>query len=232
LKIAIMQPYFLPYLGYWQLIAAVDEFVVYDNIKYTKKGWINRNRFLLNGKEEVFTLPLRKDSDSLHVHQRQLAGSFSRPDFINKFREAYRKAPLFPQFMPLLEEIILCPSNNLFDYIFHSIQKICGYLSLKTRLTVASALECNHALKSAQRVQAICKALVADTYINPAGGTELYSKEDFEAKGVVLRFIQARPFEYPQFGGTFVPLLSIVDVAMFNSADRIREQLSNAYDLT
>jgi hypothetical protein len=88
-----MQPYFLPYIGYWQLIGAVDVFVVYDNIKYTKKGWINRNRFLRNGTEALFSLPLRKDSDFLDVNQRYLADSFHREDLINRFREAYRKAP-------------------------------------------------------------------------------------------------------------------------------------------
>ena len=57
--LGIMQPYFLPYIGYWQLLSAVDQFVVYDNIKYTKKGWINRNRFLRDGTDAVFTIPLK-----------------------------------------------------------------------------------------------------------------------------------------------------------------------------
>lgn len=116
-----MQPYFLPYIGYWQLIGAADAFVVYDNIKYTKKGWINRNRFLLNGKEALFSLPLRKDSDFLDVNQRYLADSFDREDLINRLREAYRKAPEHTAFMPVLEDIIRCPSSNLFDYILSLI---------------------------------------------------------------------------------------------------------------
>ena len=62
-KLGVMQPYFLPYIGYFQLIEAADVFVVYDNIKYTKKGWINRNRMLRNGSDMVFSLPLKKDSD-------------------------------------------------------------------------------------------------------------------------------------------------------------------------
>ena len=73
-----MQPYFLPYIGYWQLMAAVDTFVIYDNIKYTKKGWINRNRMLLNGEAVTFSLPLAKDSDDLDVVQRRLADTFQR----------------------------------------------------------------------------------------------------------------------------------------------------------
>src|SRR5690554_5299659 len=103
MKLAIMQPYFLPYLGYYQLIAAVDVFVVYDNIKYTKKGWINRNRFLLNGQDAVFSLSLRKDSDSLDVRQRQLSPAFERAKLLNQFRGAYGSAPYFEETYALLE---------------------------------------------------------------------------------------------------------------------------------
>ena len=219
MKIGIMQPYFLPYIGYWQLIAAVDAFVVYDNIKYTKKGWINRNRFLRNGVEDIFSLPLRKDSDFLDVNQRFLADSFDREDFLNRFREAYRKAPEFSLVMPLLEGIIRSPASNLFDYIFASIQSVSEFLGIRTPLVVSSSIDCDHSLKAAERVQAICKALGAETYVNPFGGVELYSKEDFARNGIDLKFLKALPFEYSQGGSPFVPWLSIVDVLMFNKKE-------------
>lgn len=222
-----MQPYFLPYIGYWQLIGAVDAFVIYDNIKYTKKGWINRNRFLLNGKEALFSLPLRKGSDFLDVNQRYLADSFDREDLINRFREAYRKAPEYCAFMPVLEDIIRCPSLNLFNYIRYSIGKVCSYLELKTPVIVASSIDCDHSLKSADRVQAICKALGADTYINPPGGTLLYSKQDFQEKGITLRFLQPALDEYPQEAMDFVPWLSIVDMLFSNPVERVRRLVTD-----
>ena len=226
-----MQPYFLPYIGYWQLIAAVDVFVVYDNIKYTKKGWINRNRFLRNGVEDTFSLPLRKDSDFLDVNQRLLADSFGRENLLNRFREAYRKAPEFSSVMPLLEEITRNPVANLFDYIFGSIHAVCEFLGIRTPLMVSSTIACDHSLKSAERVQAICKALGADTYVNPIGGMELYSKEDFASHGIDLKFLKALPFEYEQSGNAFVPWLSILDVLMFNSKERTRSQVYSGYSL-
>jgi hypothetical protein len=189
MTIGIMQPYFLPYIGYWQLISAVDVFVVYDNIKYTKKGWINRNRFLSNGKEAVFTLPLKKDSDFLDVKHRALAESFDRDDLINRIREAYRKAPAFSTIQPIIEDIICYPAENLFDFIFHSIQKICSHLRISTPLLVSSTINCDHSLQGAERVQSICKALGADTYINPIGGRELYSSQDFADHGIKLGFL-------------------------------------------
>jgi hypothetical protein len=231
MKIAIMQPYLLPYIGYWQLIAASDAFVVYDNIKYTKKGWINRNRFLINGAEAVFSLPLRKDSDFLDVNQRYLADSFDRENLLNRFREAYRKAPEFSSVMPLLEKILRNPAANLFEYIFGSIQGVCDFLGIKTPLVVSSTIDCDHSLKSAERVQAICKSLGADTYVNPVGGMELYSKEDFARNGIDLKFLKALPFEYLQSENTFVPWLSILDVLMFNSKECTASQVSSGFSL-
>jgi len=232
MKIAIMQPYFLPYIGYWQLIAAVDAFVVYDNIKYTKKGWINRNRFLRNGVEDTFSLPLRKDSDFLDVNQRILADAFDRENLLNRFREAYRKAPEFSSVMPLLEKIIRNPVANLFEYILGSIRAVCDFLEIKTPLVVSSTIACEHSLKSAERVQAICKALSADTYVNPVGGLELYSKDDFARNGIDLKFLKALPFEYQQSGNPFVPWLSILDILMFNSTQTVRDMVGeNHYSL-
>lgn len=224
-----MQPYFLPYIGYWQLIAAADAFVVYDNIKYTKKGWINRNRFLRNGVEDTFSLPLRKDSDFLDVNQRFLADSFEREDMLNRFREAYRKAPEFSSVMPLLEGIIRNPVSNLFDYIFASIQSACEFLGIRTPLVVSSTIDCDHSLKAAGRVQGICKALGADTYVNPVGGMELYSKDDFAAQGIDLKFLKALPFEYKQRGSPFVPWLSILDVLMFNKKEVACEMIGEKH---
>ena len=231
MRIAIMQPYFLPYIGYWQLIAAADAFVVYDNIKYTKKGWINRNRFLLNGKATIFTLPLRKGSDSLHVNQRQLADTFDREDLIRRFREAYRKAPEFQVFMPFLEDLIRFSSNNLFDYILNSIYRICEFLGIKTKLIISSHIDCDHSLKSSDRVHAICKALCAGTYINPIGGTELYLKENFAQKQLALQFLQPHSIRYSQLSTAFVPCLSIIDVLMFNGIQSVNKIVFKEYEV-
>ena len=226
MRIAIMQPYFLPYIGYWQLIGAADAFVVYDNIKYTKKGWINRNRFLLNAKEALFSLPLRKGSDFLDVNQRYLADSFDREDLLNRFREAYRKAPEYSAFMPTLEDIVRCPSANLFDYVRHSIEKVCSYLELRTPVIVSSAIDCDHSLKAAERVQAICKALGAKTYINLIGGVNIYNNQRFNENGIDLKFLKSEFQSYPHASSTFVPWLSIIDVIMFNNKMRLSELLN------
>lgn len=231
MKLGIMQPYFLPYIGYFQLLASVDKFIIYDNIKYTKKGWINRNRMLQNGSDVIFSLPLKKDSDSLDVVERELAGDFDRTKLLNQFRCAYRSAPQFELTYQVLERIVRHDDANLFRYIYHSIVQLTEHLDIKMEIRISSEIAIDHELKGQDKVLALCKAAGADTYINTIGGIELYSKADFRVQGLDLKFIKTRPFEYAQFGGTFVPWLSIVDVLMFNPMQVVRERIYSGFDL-
>lgn len=231
MKVAVMQPYFLPYIGYFQLIAAVDLFIVYDNIKFTKKGWINRNRYLSNGKDQTFTIPVKQGSDALDVRDREVAPDFDRDKLLNRFREAYRRAPCFTATFPLIEQAVCFAQGNLFDFIRHSIEIVCKHLGVQTELRASSRVQIDHELKKEHKVLALCAAVGATTYVNPIGGTELYSQDDFRRHNIELKFLRSRPFEYAQFGGPFVPWLSIVDVMMFNSLDTIRDDLLPNFDL-
>lgn len=232
MRLAIMQPYFFPYIGYFQLIAAVDTFIVYDNIKYTKKGWINRNRMLLNGKDAMFSLPVKRDSDSLDVCARELAADFNRDKLLNQFKDAYRRAPYFAQTFPLIEQIVRHDDSNLFRFLHHAIVKTCDHLGITTEIRISSGIAIDHSLKNQDKVLALCGAVGASTYVNAIGGVELYAREAFREKGIELKFIRPKPFEYAQFGNEFVPWLSIIDVMMFNSTDVIKSCLDSYYTLT
>ena len=222
MKTAIMQPYFLPYIGYFQLIAAADWFVIYDNIKYTKKGWINRNRFLQNGKDGIFSISLTKGSDSLDVREREISTVFERDRMLQQFIMAYAKAPYFDSAIPVIRDSVLSPENNLFGYIYNSVKAICAYLDIRTKIIVSSEINIDHAnLRAQDKVIAICKELKSDAYINPIGGVELYSKEEFEKNGINLSFLRADDIKYAQFGADFIPSLSILDVLMFNSKEQV-----------
>lgn len=226
-----MQPYFFPYIGYFQLITAVDLFIVYDNIKYTKKGWINRNRMLQNGKDVMFSLSLKSDSDYLDVCERELAADFNRDKLLNQIKSAYRLAPYFAQTFPLVEQIVRYDDANLFCFLHHSIVKTCEHLGITTQIKVSSGIAIDHDLKNQDKVLALCEAVGASSYVNAIGGMELYSKETFREKGIDLQFIQSKPFEYPQFGDPFVPWLSIIDVMMFNPLDTIQTRIATNYEL-
>lgn len=231
-KIAIMQPYFCPYIGYFQLMNLVDEMVIYDDVKYTKKGWINRNRILVNNKDHLITLPLRNDSDYLKIKERYLAESWSKEKLkiFNRIKEAYKNAPYFKNAIEVIERIINYNSVNLFDFIFNSILEIKNYLHIKTPLIISSSIPNIVDLKAEEKVIGICKALNADVYINPIGGLELYKKENFKKNNIELLFLKTSDVIYKQFNNEFVPNLSIIDVMMFNSKDEIKNMLDR-YEL-
>lgn len=233
MKLAIMQPYIFPYIGYFQLINAVDSFVLYDNIQFTKKGWINRNRILVNDKDDYITFPLKKDSDFVNIDQRTLAATFKeeKNKILRKLNECYKKAPEFKTVMPLLSEILNFEDNNLFRFIYNSITEICRFLEIDTEFIISSALPIDHNLKAQDKVIAICKALGATIYINPSGGTSLYSKETFNKNNIELKFIKTDDITYPQFDKEFVPWLSIIDVMMFNSKENIQQYLQTFYKI-
>jgi len=230
-KTAIMQPYFFPYLGYYQLIASVDLFIVYDNIKYTKKGWINRNRVLLNGTDVMLSLPLKNAPDCSDIRDRELAADFNRDKLVNQISGAYRRAPYFRHVFPMIEQILQQDESNLFRFLYQSIVGICEEMGVKTKIRISSDIAIDHNLKNQDKVLALCKAVGTDIYVNAIGGIELYSKEDFQKRGIELRFIRSKPFTYPQFDNEFVPWLSIVDVLMFNSPATVRQCIHSDYEL-
>lgn len=227
MKVGIMQPYIFPYIGYFQLIQAVDTFIIYDNIKFTKKGWINRNRILVNGRDEYFTLPLKKGSDFLNVDERFLADNFAEEQvkILRRMRESYKKAPFFESVFPLLESVFTYADTNLFQYIYHSVTEVCKFLDINTRFIVSSELKIDHSLKSQEKVLALCKSVDADCYINPIGGMDLYAREVFLNQGIELKFINSEKIEYKQFGAEFLPWMSIIDVMMFNDKTTIKSYL-------
>jgi hypothetical protein len=225
MKLAIMQPYFLPYIGYFNLMRAADEFVIYDNIQFSKKGWINRNRILVNGGDAFITIPLKKGSDFLDVKDRWIADTWptDRRKLLNRVAGAYMKAPYFEDAYPVFEKCVLHEERNLFGFILNSLQEIKRYLEIETPFVVSSTLDVDHSLRSQDRVMAICKSRRADEYINPIGGVGLYSRESFEQAGITLRFLQAGSGSYEQFGDAFVHSLSIIDVMMFNSRSELKQ---------
>lgn len=227
-KIAIMQPYFFSYIGYFQLINAVDEFVIYDNIQFTKKGWINRNRILVNGMDEYITLPLKKNSDYLLIKDRFLADTWEaeRKKMINRIIESYRKAPFFKETYEVFERSIMYEDLNLFKFIFHSIQTLVNYFNIDTKLTISSTLSINHQLKGEDKVIAICKEQQAGVYINPIGGVSLYDSERFRSNNLKLLFQKSNNINYQQFSHEFFPWLSIIDVLMFNDKNHCKELLN------
>jgi len=233
-KLGIMQPYLFPYVGYFQLIHAVDAFVVYDDVAFIKQGWINRNRILINGQPAYFTVPVKHASSFALIRDTSIDDDPQNARWVEKtlktIDNAYRRAPEFARVFPIVDAVLRSPTRRVADLAVASIKAVMHLLDLKTAWVESSARYGNTHLKGEDRVLAICKAHGATDYVNVAGGRELYSPERFAAEGIRVHFIQPRPFQYRQFQDPFVPWLSIIDVLMFNTQEAARDLVAQ-YDL-
>lgn len=229
--IGIMQPYFFPYLGYWQLINLSDRYVVYDDVTYIKGGWISRNNILLNNQAHMLTLPLDKPSSFRNINEIEITkDDKARHKVLKTIEAAYKKAPNFCRIYSEVERLIL-GSRKISELNYNAILKIAEYLEMNTEILLSSELIKDNSVSGQDKVIEINKILGGNMYVNSGGGKSLYSKDVFDKNGLELRFLEMDPVEYKQFGKEFVPNLSIVDILMFCSVDQVKELLSK-YTLT
>ncbi len=226
MRVAIMQPYFFPYIGYWQLIDAVDKFVIYDDVNYIKRGWINRNKIIENKEAHYLTLPLQKSSQNKLINEIDISDPQKNKEKIyHRIDVAYKKAPFYDDVIKLLKTSILNTEVNLARYLINTIKLVNEYLGINTILIVSSFIKKDNSKKGQEKILEICKQLKADHYINPIGGTKLYDKEEFKKHGIKLSFLKTDDIIYKQFDNEFIPNLSIIDVMMFNSREEIKKML-------
>lgn len=234
MKLAIMQPYFFPYIGYFQLVAAVNKFVIYDDVNFIKGGWINRNNVLINKKSNLFTVPLIKASSNTLINDTKINLKFYniwKVKFLRSLEQSYKKAPYFTEVYNLIKNVLEINENDLISELaVNSIKNVIDYLQLDTEICETSENYNNKTKSGQERVLDICGIEKASQYINPIGGIELYSKKTFKENGIVLNFIKSKPIIYTQFDNDFSPWLSIIDVLMFNSVIEVNKMV-NQYEL-
>lgn len=231
MTIAIMQPYIFPYIGYFQLIKAVDKFVIYDDVNFINKGWINRNRILVGGKDHLFTIPLKDASQNKLIFEVELSEAEPwRKKMLKTIQQSYQKAPNYPTVFPIVEEVVNFEARTISELSILCLKRICSYLSIETEIVNTSRIYMNADLKAKERIMDICTKENAQHYINPLGGIELYERSQFLSQGVRLNFIKSTASSYPQFKNAFVPWLSIIDILMFNDLESINTLLEE-YEL-
>lgn len=232
MKLGIMQPYFFPYIGYWQLLNAVDKYVIYDDVNFIKGGWINRNRILNNGNVQYINVLMQGASSFKHINE---IGVQNNKLIIEKNKKtlwnAYHKCNEFEKVFPVLCEILDSGKDNLADYLEFSIRKVCHYLEINTKLYLSSQVEKNTALHGEEKVLDICSRMGANVYFNAIGGKELYHFNKFAACGIKLCFLETNKIKYSQGNDKFEPNLSIIDVLMHNDVNMVKKMLQE-YTLT
>jgi len=223
MKLGIMQPYFMPYIGYFQLMKAVDNYIVYDDVNYIKGGWINRNNIMIGGEKKLFTITLNSPSPNKLINEIEIKDDFRK--LMRTLQINYAKAPYFEETIALMEKIINYPDKQLARFIANSFHEILKYLNINTKISLSSELEKDCSLKGKDKVINICKNMNASEYYNAIGGQELYNKADFLKEGIDLSFLETCPIIYDQCNSHFVPYLSMIDVLMFNSETQINDLL-------
>lgn len=226
MKLGIMQPYFMPYIGYFQLMKAVDKYVVYDDVNYIKGGWVNRNHILINGEKEMFTVTLQKASPNKLFNEIVIGDDFKK--LMKTLQMNYSRAINFDQTMVLMERIISFPNKQLAVFIANSFREILSYLSVETEILMSSEIPKDNSLRGKDKIIQICEILGADTYYNAVGGKNLYDQEEFREHGITLNFVDSLPQVYSQLHTReFVSGLSMIDVLMNNTKDKVNSLLES-----
>lgn len=229
-----MQPYIFPYLGYYQLVHAVDTFV-FDDVNFIMKGWINRNRILQQNEPYKFTIPLVKASQNKLINEIEIS-DYNRwkSGFLKIIEHSYKKAPQFSSVYPWLTNFFGESDYTSINHLASSsISSIAELLNMNTNFLFSSDLDykLQEELSGEDKILRICEILAADEYVNPKNGVELYDADKFAARNINLKFIYMDEVVYHQAQpASFTPALSIIDVLMFNSIDVVKNML-NRYTL-
>jgi len=227
-----MQPYLFPYIGYFQLINAVDKFVIYDDVQWIKGGWINRNRYLVADRPTYFTLPTQRGMFPSNINQRVFVPGieYHKQRMLRQLRHSYVNAPHFEAVFLLVAKCFSCTDNNVSVFVTNALRECCAFLKISTPILISSEIDICDEYEAQDRVLAINRLLNSQQFINPIGGVSLYDKAQFAAGGVHLRFMRTREFSYRQFNRVFSGSLSIIDVMMFNNEMETTNLLSE-FDL-
>lgn len=223
MKLAVMQPYLFPYLGYYQLVFCSDIFVFYDDVTYIKGGYINRNAILSQNKAQRFTIPVPGASSNVLIKDLNFSPDVRK--VLSSIQQSYSKATFFADVYPIVEKVLTQSNRNVADLCRNSVSAVFEYLGINKQFHFSSELSYDRTLSPADKLVQMCKLFQCEEYINSPGGQALYSKEFFSSQNVALNFIFQKNVQYKQGASDYTPYLSIIDVLMWNSIEECRKLL-------
>jgi hypothetical protein len=227
MRLAIMQPYFLPYIGYFQLMSVVDKFLLLDDVNFINRGWINRNRIAVNGEPYWMTLPLIKASQNRLINEIEIFDDSAwKRKILRTVELSYRQAPYFAQVFPLFSELIEQARGPLAGFLSAQLGRMAAYIGLDVRIEKTSSVYPKEGRTGEVRILDICRREQAESYVNLPGGRDLYDRAAFAALGIELLFLDPNFAAMTlQHGGKEGPYLSILDLVMFNSPATVRDAI-------
>ena len=227
MKIAIMQPYFFPYLGYFQLINQCDKFIIYNDVQFIERGWINRNNFLINKTPTLVSVPLLKASCSKKINEIEIDYNNKQlKKSINSIKQNYSKAPFFKDVFQIFHDSILSSNKKTIDYTcFNAFIMIKEYLNMKTEFIFSSEIDYDRNSSSVEKINNLSSIFNSKEILFPSGSRNLYSTSDFPSFATYSIVPNFTP--YNQNTKLFFPGLSMLDVLMFNDKTTINKMLND-----
>ena len=231
MKIAIMQPYFFPYIGYFSLIQNTEHFIFFDTPQYIRKGWINRNRIIGgNGKDIYFTVPVEKVERDTAIRNVPISYKDDwREKMMGQLTIYKKRAPYYQNVTELVRSVITPDYRNISELAIASIKKTCEFIDMKLECDIYSEMSLPEFTVKEPDEWAlyITKYTGYDTYVNPPGGKTFFKQEKYKNEGIELQFLSQELIPYRQRTKEFIPGLSIIDVLMFCTPDEIKEMMDH-----
>jgi len=218
LKLSLMQPTFNPWLGYFDMIDYVDLFIFYDNIQLNQQSWQTRNKLLLQKKEFLFSLPIKKNKSKNQLLIKDTRFDFDKYDFREKLfktlNQNYSKAKYFKEVNPFIEELVFFDTNFLSQYTINIIKKICQKIEIKTKIIILSETKYKKISSKGDEVLNICKYFNTSDYISPLGSKEYLEKvsDKFKKENINIYYQYYKHPTYNQLGKNFIPYIGIFDL--------------------
>ncbi len=224
--VSVMQPYFFPYLGYYQLVAQSNRFVFLDDVNYINKGWINRNRILINGEPSFITVPLSGASQNRMINEIEVSYQEKwNEKMLRNIEMNYKKSAFFNSVFPVIQSVISSNEKLISQLCVKSVSQVFDYLELKPEFFYSSVLDPEKDSGGEKRIIRIVSQIKGEIYVNPEGGQEMYQTKNFDEAKLKLKFIKMTPTKYNQIKtADFIPYLSIIDLLMHVSKEEIREK--------
>jgi hypothetical protein len=231
MRLAIMQPYFFPYLGYFELLDNVDCWLVFDNAQYVRRGWINRNR-IMHPREgwKYLTVPVSRAPQKTEIrHMRLVEGLDWKQHVLKEVAHYKASAPNYRALVEIISDIDCADGGSLSQLNLDLVTKVCEVLGIEVQIALASALQQAEPkdLSAQQRILHYCKILNAETYLNLPGGRDLYEARAFETQGIKLRFLKERKYKLNHQPESVPANLSVIDAMMWADAGDIRACLDH-----
>lgn len=229
MKLGIMQPYFFPYIGYFQIINYVDKWIIFDDVQYINHGWINRNR-ILHPKEgwQYIIVPLKKHSRDEVIRNIEIDNSKIWDEkLLGQLTHYKKKAPYYNETINVVKKGLSIDTDSITELNANILSEICKYLKIEFNYQISSKCDFDYSNvnDAGEWALRICEQLGADEYINPSGGIDLFDKNKFNNSNINLKFMKLKDYKYKQRRDKFEAGLSIIDVMMFNSVEEVREML-------